>query len=136
MTLIVADDVGSTDGALQFDVDGEWRTGTTTRRGALIANAGDFLALAVDDVRSPRHRVVLSKHARTSLVYFMYPDYGFPIPDATSPEAQALSLLQCQAEDPERACATRPPHTTFGDVIADKWNQVTRGSKRAAGGEL
>lgn len=127
LTLIVADDVADdAGGALEFDVDGEWVAGHAGSAGALVANAGDFFALNADvDVASPRHRVVLSDADRVSLVYFMYPDYATRIPDANSPKALALSLLQCQNRE-RGTCAARPPDTTFGDLISEKWRQVTR----------
>lgn len=119
LTLVVADDVAGGAGALEFDDGGVWRK-ASAQRNALIANAGDFMALAANTA-SPFHRVVLGPEKRLSLVYFFYPDSLTLIPPATESQKQELSILQCQAE----SCSTERPET-FGELIASKWREVSR----------
>ena len=146
VTLVAADDVDG-GGGLEYDDGGAWRAARAPA-GALVANAGDFFALAVGGVRSPRHRVVLGPEPRLSIarrgaggggevrggrdprvadgraaqVFFAYPDSGAPVPPANAAHA-GLSLLACQA--PDGACAAETP-ATFGALIAEKWRQVSR----------
>ena len=117
LTLVVADDVAG--GSLEFDDGGSWRKASAPKN-ALIANAGDFMALAADTA-SPFHRVVLGPEKRLSLVFFFYPDSKTPVPPATESQRRTLSLLQCQAE----SCSAARPDT-FGALIASKWREVSR----------
>ena len=117
LTLVVADDVAG--GSLEFDDGGSWRKASAPT-GALIANAGDFMALAADTA-SPFHRVVLGPEKRLSLVFFFYPDSKTPIPPATESQKRTLSVLKCQTES---CSAVRPD--TFGALIASKWREVSR----------
>ena len=117
LTLVVADDVAG--GSLEFDDHGAWRKASAPKN-ALIANAGDFMALAADTA-SPFHRVVLGPEKRLSLVYFFYPDSKTPVPPATESQKRTLSILKCQTES---CSAVRPD--TFGALIASKWREVSR----------
>ena len=108
LTLVVADDVAG--GSLEFDDGGSWRKASAPKN-ALIANAGDFMALAADTA-SPFHRVVLGPEKRLSLVFFFYPDSKTPIPPATESQRRTLSILQCQTE----SCS----------AVRSKWRECAR----------
>mmetsp|Transcript_3397 Transcript_3397/g.10503 ORF Transcript_3397/g.10503 Transcript_3397/m.10503 type:complete len:137 (+) Transcript_3397:761-1171(+) len=133
LTLVLSDDAD--DPALQIWHRGVWRP-VRSAAGALLLNAGDYLALVSRGASlSPRHRVVspTPPRDRVSLVFFYYPDYNATIP--AFDHASSLSLLECQvaSDRAEASCANArlPDRLTFGDYIARKWREVSRPSPDA-----
>mmetsp|Transcript_11421 Transcript_11421/g.37528 ORF Transcript_11421/g.37528 Transcript_11421/m.37528 type:complete len:296 (+) Transcript_11421:10-897(+) len=127
LTFVVADRPG-----LELFHGGSWRRPPLDSP-TLILHAGDYMAMTVPGVTSPRHRVVLRTTKtrpslvgggdRYSLVFFYYPDSDAPVPEDLSRLGKDLSVLQCQAAD-TRSCEPLP--STFGALVANKWREVSR----------
>jgi isopenicillin N synthase-like dioxygenase len=123
-----------TQAALQLFHDGQWRD-VPHRHDAFIVNCGDFLQLrSMGRLTSPLHRVILTPQDRTSFVYFQYPAYNTPMPSKCGGQF-ALSILQDQsllAVDgdcrlvADTSTGLPPAEVSFGDLIAQKWQQVGR----------
>ena len=117
LTFVVAD------GPLDLFHQNQWHTINAT---GIILHAGDYMAMTVPGITSPRHRVnLLPDRHRFSLVFFYYPDSHASIPPTAAELRNDLSVLQCQAADPG-VCSSSPFPTTFGDLIAKKWAEVRR----------
>ncbi|KAJ8601620.1 hypothetical protein CTAYLR_007249 [Chrysophaeum taylorii] len=128
LTLVLSDDAADRDAALEVWHDSKWRRVRVPDPTALVVNAGDYLAL-VSPLRSPRHRVVVRRRHRYSLVFFYYPDYNATVPEPR-PDLD-LSLFDCQVvadDDLGRTCAAdyQGADLTFGDYVARKWREVAR----------
>ena len=121
------------DAALQVRVDGRW-VDVPGMADALVVNCSDFLSLLTDGrLRSPVHRVVLGRSERTSFVYFHYPGFDTGVPRMSQggkERTSGLYLLKNQGEDVndgDAHGAGRLQDLTFGELIAQKWEQVKRG---------
>lgn len=133
-TLIAQQEDGGT--ALQVQLNGKW-TDVPPMADTLVVNCSDFLSLLTDGrLRSPLHRVVLTENDRISFVYFHYPGFETPVPrisDLGKERTKGLFLLKNQSDDTVRdenevTATAQLEDLTFGELIALKWQQVSRTS--------
>lgn len=129
---LVAQEPGS-ESALQVSLDGKWYD-VPPLRNTLVVNCSDFLSMVTNGrLRSPVHRVALTKMERFSFVFFQYPGFDTPVPQLSEEgvlKTAGLSLLKDQSADASKGKdlerKTAVPHTSFGEFIAMKWQQVSR----------
>lgn len=131
-TLIAQQESGGA--ALQVHVDGMWAD-VPPVPDTLVVNCSDFLSLLTDGrLHSPLHRVVLTENDRISFVYFQYPGFDTPVPcisEGGKKRTKGLFLLKNQSDESagsgkQNTAASRLKDLTFGELIAMKWQQVSR----------
>lgn len=91
-------------------------------------NCGDYISLlSGGKLKSPLHRVVNTIHERLSFVFFFYPNFN-SILDLNDIN-QKYSLLKNQNENANAENSKNimdGGQITFGEYIAEKWEQVRR----------
>lgn len=108
---------------LQFWYRGEWHD-INPEPGALIVNCGDYFSLLTGgEYVSPLHRVVSEGKERMSAVLFYYPSYDARIPMLAN---QDYSLFRDQQENGHQLHKNELGDKSFGQFIAEKWQQVKR----------
>lgn len=131
-TLIAQQNSG--EAALQVHVDGEW-IDVLPVPDTLVVNCSDFLSMLTDGrLHSPLHRVVLTENERISFVFFQYPGFDTPVPNISEhgkERTKGLFLLKNQSDDAAGSANEndKMPYLqdlTFGELIAMKWQQVSR----------
>jgi len=91
--------------------------------GTFFVNCGDYMSLLSRGfLKSPLHRVV-NHGERTSFVFFFYPNHDTGLHVDIDMAAQDYSLLKNQRVG---ASQEKAEIETFGDYIAEKWEQVKR----------
>lgn len=138
-TIISLEDGGGD--ALEVLDGGVWRSVGGGGGGArMVVNCGDFLQLRTGGLwKSPVHRVVLTERERISFVFFLYPPYDTPMPEAEGEAAYSqgrlLSVLQDQSEGGREGGVERWTGA-FGGLIDAKWRQVTRSGDAVGGAQV
>lgn len=108
---------------LQIYHDGDWYD-IVPEPGALTVNCGDYFSLLTGgQFISPLHRVVSAGRERMSAVLFYYPSYDARIPLLGK---QTYSLFSDQQEKGGNISKDELMNKSFGQFIAEKWQQVKR----------
>lgn len=129
---LIAQDADSAN-TLQVFLDEAWHD-VPPLPGTLLVNCSDFLSMLTNGrLRSPLHRVILTKQERFSFVFFQYPGFNTPVPKLSAEgllKTAGLSLLKNQGRqlNPSQQGETGRGVTgmSFGEFIAMKWQQVSR----------
>lgn len=129
---LIAQEEGSLN-ALQVFLDGKWHDVPPLPE-TLLVNCSDFLSMLTNGrLKSPLHRVLLTKEERFSFVFFQYPGFDTPVPKLSAEgirKTAGLSLLKDQSiqkpTDEKAETSTSVADLTFGEFIARKWQQVNR----------